>query len=211
MPRSFESLKGVARPGNVPNSELATELCDKGCIEENPNANLSPSAVSPIDRAFAALLSSFAEGFTLFAIAHVSMTPVDESYPTEAKAEQPENISIPKGSRSLTLVSSTHLEVTRSASESGTDRPHTGLPPSADVGLAEIYDAPSFDADRSNWLAWSWSIAADRWRHWRHEREIRKAVVTLEELDDRTLRDIGIPDRSQIEQAARYGRKRALD
>jgi len=206
MPRSLESLKAVARPHNVANCELTTELCGKGRGEESPNANSPPRAVSPIDRSFAALLSSFMEGFALFAMAHC--------YPAEAKSEQPEDISvadisIAKGSRSLTLVSSTHPEVTRSASESAPGRPHTG--PSADVGLAEIYDTRSFDADRSNWLARSWSIAVERWQHWRYEREITKAVATLEELDDRTLRDIGIPDRSEIEQAARYGRKWALD
>jgi uncharacterized protein YjiS (DUF1127 family) len=34
----------------------------------------------------------------------------------------------------------------------------------------------------------------------RREREIKKAVAALAKLDDRTLRDIGIPQRSQIEQ-----------
>jgi uncharacterized protein YjiS (DUF1127 family) len=203
MPPSFESPRGVMIPHDVQNCELTSELCDKGSVEENPNANLSPRAISPIDRAIAALLASFAEGFALFAAAYF--------HPSEAKPEQPEKISVPKGSRSLALVSSTHPEVTRSAPERSTDRPHTGFPPSADVRLAEIHDSPSFDADHPTWLAWSWSIALDRWQHWRHEREIRKVVATLEELDDRTLRDIGIPDRSQIEQAARYGRKWELD
>jgi uncharacterized protein YjiS (DUF1127 family) len=40
----------------------------------------------------------------------------------------------------------------------------------------------------------------------RREREIKKAVAALEKLDDRTLRDIGIPQRSQIEQVVRYCR-----
>jgi len=41
---------------------------------------------------------------------------------------------------------------------------------------------------------------------WRREREIKKAVTALAEFDDRTLRDTGIPHRSQIEQIVRYGR-----
>jgi uncharacterized protein YjiS (DUF1127 family) len=36
------------------------------------------------------------------------------------------------------------------------------------------------------------------------EREIRRAVDALAKLDDGTLRDIGIPDRSQIELVVRY-------
>jgi hypothetical protein len=36
------------------------------------------------------------------------------------------------------------------------------------------------------------------------EREIKKAVAALAELDDRTLRDLGIPHRSHIEQTVRY-------
>jgi uncharacterized protein YjiS (DUF1127 family) len=42
--------------------------------------------------------------------------------------------------------------------------------------------------------------------HGRREREIKKAVAALAKLDDRTLRDIGIPRRSQIEQVVRYCR-----
>jgi uncharacterized protein YjiS (DUF1127 family) len=40
----------------------------------------------------------------------------------------------------------------------------------------------------------------------RREREIKKAVAALARLDDRTLWDIGIPERSQIEQVVRYCR-----
>lgn len=161
MPRSFESLKGVMRPHDVPNCELTSEST-RAASKKIRTQIRTPRAISPIDRAIAALLSSFAEGFALFAAAYF--------HPTETKPEQPEKISVPKGSRSLALVSSTHPEVTRSAPERSTDRPDTGFPPSVDVGLAEIHDSPSFDADRPTWLAWSWSIAVDRWQHWRHER-----------------------------------------
>jgi hypothetical protein len=36
------------------------------------------------------------------------------------------------------------------------------------------------------------------------ERQIQKAVAALAELDDGTLRDLGIPDRSHIESTVRY-------
>lgn len=40
--------------------------------------------------------------------------------------------------------------------------------------------------------------------HARREREIRRAVAALKELDDRTLRDLGIHGRSEIEGMVRY-------
>jgi uncharacterized protein YjiS (DUF1127 family) len=50
--------------------------------------------------------------------------------------------------------------------------------------------------------------AAARWigARWRREREIRRAVDALAKLDDGTLRDIGIADRSQIDPVVRYCR-----
>ena len=164
---------------------------------DSSDADLSLIAVSPIDRAFAALLSSFAEGFTLFAMAHVSMTPVDESYPSEAKAGQLEQISARERPKFLTIVSSTQPEVTKSELESGTGRTqHRFEALSPDASLVERSNA-------RNWLARSWGVIVNRWQNWRREREIEKAVAALVELDDRTFRDIGIPDRSQIEHAAR--------
>jgi uncharacterized protein YjiS (DUF1127 family) len=92
---------------------------------------------------------------------------------------------------------------------SDTDRigPGPGAP-SADAGIAKLYRCASFDADWSSRHIWrkAWAAVANRWARWRREREIKEAVATLAEFDDRTLRDIGIPHRSQIEHAARCGR-----
>lgn len=210
MPRSFESLKSVARPHDVPNCGSSAELCDSSSVEENTtrapqldssDKQSSLGVVSPIDRAFAALLSSFAEGFTLFAMAHVSMMPFDESCPSEATAEQLEEVSARERPKFLTIVSSTQPEVTKSELGSGTGRTRPRFKAlSPDASLAEGSNA-------RNWLARSCSVIVNRWRHWRREREIKKAVAALVEFDDRTLRDIGIPDRSQIEDAVRYGKK----
>ena len=57
-----------------------------------------------------------------------------------------------------------------------------------------------------NWLTMAWNAIANRLRNWHREREMRKAAATLAELDDRTLRDIGIPHRSEIEEVVRYCR-----
>jgi uncharacterized protein YjiS (DUF1127 family) len=77
---------------------------------------------------------------------------------------------------------------------------------SADAGIAKFYG--SAYADWSSHHIWRkvWAAVANRWARWRRERQVKRAVATLAEFDDRTLRDIGIPHRSQIEHAARCGR-----
>jgi uncharacterized protein YjiS (DUF1127 family) len=80
--------------------------------------------------------------------------------------------------RSLAVVtSSTSPKVTEAGLEEDTNRPGSTRP---------------------------WSTVRSRWAHWRRKRKIKKVVTVLVELDDRTLRDIGIPHRSQIEQVVRY-------
>ncbi|WP_245286981.1 DUF1127 domain-containing protein [Bradyrhizobium sp. Tv2a-2] len=49
---------------------------------------------------------------------------------------------------------------------------------------------------------------AKLWGHWKDEREIRRAIRELSELDDHTLRDLGIRDRSEIEFTVRFSRPR---
>ncbi|MHC2621310.1 uncharacterized protein YjiS (DUF1127 family) [Bradyrhizobium huanghuaihaiense] len=58
---------------------------------------------------------------------------------------------------------------------------------------------------------WSWLRSAGETltvllAHLRREREIRRAVAALTELDDRTLRDLGIRGRSDVERMVRYCR-----
>jgi uncharacterized protein YjiS (DUF1127 family) len=77
----------------------------------------------------------------------------------------------------------------------------------ADNSLRELNDVKSPRIGRSNrwnWLTLPWEVVVTLWTHGRREREIRRAVAALAELDDRTLRDIGIPHRSHIEQVVRY-------
>lgn len=57
-----------------------------------------------------------------------------------------------------------------------------------------------------SWLTSSWQVFDTLWAHWRSERQIKTAIDALAELDDRTLRDMGIPHRSQIEYTVRYCR-----
>jgi len=57
-----------------------------------------------------------------------------------------------------------------------------------------------------NWLARPWRAIASRRAHWRRQRAIKKAIAASTKLDDGTLRDAGVPHRSQIEQVVRYCR-----
>lgn len=58
-------------------------------------------------------------------------------------------------------------------------------------------------ARRWNWLRSAGEMLTVLRLHFRREREIRRAVAALMELDDRTLRDLGIHGRSEIEWAVR--------
>jgi len=79
--------------------------------------------------------------------------------------------------------------------------------PSAGSGC----EMPARDVSRyrlvhPGWLTVIWRVIAGWWTEWRREREIRQAVAELAEYDDRVLRDMGFPHRSDIERIVRNGR-----
>jgi hypothetical protein len=79
----------------------------------------------------------------------------------------------------------------------------------AGPGSETASEDASSDTDRSNrrhWLTKPWHAIASRWAQRRREREIKKAIAGLVELDCGVLRGIGIPNRSRIEQDVRYRR-----
>lgn len=51
------------------------------------------------------------------------------------------------------------------------------------------------------------TLIATPWSYWRNELEVRRTTRALAEFDDRTLRKLGIPDRSQIEFTVRFCRE----
>lgn len=59
---------------------------------------------------------------------------------------------------------------------------------------------------RWNWLSSIGEPVVALWKHWRRERDIQRAVAALAEYDDRTLRDLGICGRSDIERVVRHSR-----
>ena len=81
----------------------------------------------------------------------------------------------------------------------------TNLLPHASI---ESERAPALDAGRHgrwNCVTSSWHTVLAFWKDRCRERVIKRDIAALVDLDDRTLRDIGIFDRSKIEQVARYG------
>jgi uncharacterized protein YjiS (DUF1127 family) len=84
-----------------------------------------------------------------------------------------------------------------------------GLQPSTNVNAVEPERAAW--ADLRPQRHWSWWAAlgetvAVLLTHWRREREIERAVAALAEYDERTLRDLGINGRADIERVVRYCR-----
>lgn len=230
MLSSSESANGVARRHSIPSRELCFDLRNNSSATHEKMASRladvnSPLAVMPLmpraDRQNTASRSSiftfFMEGFALYgaslgpygAFLRATATSPGKICPTEASAPQPKEMSSRERDRFIVIVSS-NPEVTGYEPENDIDRyrRRSGAP-SENTGLAESYGSRSFDTDRPNhrnWLTKPWISIASRWAHWRREREIKKAVAALAEFDDRTLRDMGIPHRSEIEQVVRYCR-----
>jgi uncharacterized protein YjiS (DUF1127 family) len=75
-----------------------------------------------------------------------------------------------------------------------------------DVSANEEVSQPSRPVDAKRHVLSLAAAAGWIWERWRREREVRRAVDALAKLDDGTLRDIGIPDRSQIDLVVRYCR-----
>lgn len=71
-------------------------------------------------------------------------------------------------------------------------------------GLAAWTEQPQ--RDRGDWLAGLGEKIVAVWTRWRREQEIRTAIRALAEYDDRTLRDLGIQGRADIERMVRYCR-----
>ncbi|MHC2620287.1 uncharacterized protein YjiS (DUF1127 family) [Bradyrhizobium huanghuaihaiense] len=59
---------------------------------------------------------------------------------------------------------------------------------------------------RGNWMSELREKFVALWAHWRREREIKSAIAALSKYDERTLRDLGIHGRADIERMVRYCR-----
>ncbi|MBC9878653.1 DUF1127 domain-containing protein [Bradyrhizobium sp. INPA01-394B] len=92
--------------------------------------------------------------------------------------------------------------------ERPTLRPH-GPPDGGNGNVVTLDRVRRLDAQPARRWSWLHSLGETLTvlsSHLRREREIKQAVAALMELDDRTLRDLGMCDRSDIERMVRYCR-----
>jgi uncharacterized protein YjiS (DUF1127 family) len=158
-------------------------------------------AMGRADAPWQSVLWFFLEGFALYgASVHWVATTAVTAIATEVDAQQRHSSGRSKQQKSISLVSpAACAETSILGREGATDRTalETRMLSTRD-GLAS--PARGVDRYRSvhpGWPAIIWRAIASRWAKWRREREINKAVAALAECDDRELRDMGIPHRSQ--------------
>jgi uncharacterized protein YjiS (DUF1127 family) len=164
-------------------------------------------AAARADRIFTAVISVLIEGFALYAMLYLPPIDPEQSSPAETEG-RPEKLTVRERRRSIAVVSSSaNPEAKQSGPDDRTNKAGSkSEAPSEHASLPKSYRLEVDRSGRRHWLTKSCSGLASKWRHWRHERDIAALVAHLADLDDRTLRDMGIPQRSQIEQAVRYGR-----
>jgi uncharacterized protein YjiS (DUF1127 family) len=169
-------------------------------VTDNPEIGFWPSVMGFI-----------LEGFALYAVSLHSARPFPvESHPDEEIPASSE-ISARERRRFVSLVSAPASQGAISRAEPETDHTRRAGSEVATVGddLGDFDHATSLHAGRSfrwSWLTSCWETVVTFWMHGRKEWEVNRAVAALMNLDDQTLRDIGIPDRSQIKQIVRYCR-----
>ncbi|WP_212491252.1 DUF1127 domain-containing protein, partial [Bradyrhizobium liaoningense] len=83
-----------------------------------------------------------------------------------------------------------------------------GLPPKESNVIASELAAgvEQRPPSRGNWMGELGERVVALWTHWRRERAIKSAVAALAKYDQRTLRDLGIHGRADIERMVRYCR-----
>jgi len=173
----------------------------------------SPSiklAVTRTDREDVALWSSmfasFVRAFALHGASYCNLLHAIATSPVESCSVQTEaeRLAVRERRRPRAVSStSTRPKLTEIGLEQEANRSQAR---SEAAVLAEFDGSPPF-ADRPNprhWLTSPCSTVASRWMQWRRERQIKKAAAALLALDDRTLQDIGIAHRSEIERVVRY-------
>lgn len=172
-----------------------SDFVDSSAWETLPNA---VDAVAEADRSsessWSAAFTWIMEGFLLYgASLHPNSAFPIALLPAERDIPQPAEVSPSRGFSSVGL----HAE------SSGRTAPRAGQGAGWNIfgaggGAAAGVVRRSARQPRQ--------FIADVWTNWCREREIRRAVSALEQFDDRTLRDMGIPSRSRIDHAVRYCR-----
>lgn len=110
------------------------------------------------------------------------------------------------------VVTHSGLRDTPSAPAHSAEPDATALPPKETIAKSLAASVRPRAARLFQGPLWGrkWSIKtliATSWSHWRNEIEVRRTTRALAGFDDRTLRKLGIRDRSQIELTVRFCRE----
>jgi hypothetical protein len=144
------------------------------------------------------LFTFFMEGFALYG-AMLHPDGIIPLYADRARAGVPGKEGTCQGGRGR--LRPVVLVATGPGSESSADKKVLEIA-TAKAGLAGSKRIPSVGSDLQTGISSQETVA--RWSHPRRERETKRAVDALAELDARTLRAMGILDRSQIDWVVRY-------
>jgi uncharacterized protein YjiS (DUF1127 family) len=102
-----------------------------------------------------------------------------------------------------------HRQRPAGGQQSATAYANGGSQPSENSDVVELTRATWTDARPArhwNWLTSLGETVATLWTRWRRERQIKRGIAALAQYDDRSLLDLGICGRSDIERVVRYGR-----
>ncbi|MGY8661402.1 DUF1127 domain-containing protein [Bradyrhizobium sp. UFLA05-109] len=162
------------------------------------------------DAVWQSVLWFFVEGFALYgASVHWVATTAVTTIANEVDARQRQKHARSKRREFVSLASlHARAEITMVERDGAADRTaiETWTPATRDAFASSAREVDRYRLVHPNWSAMIWRAVAGGWAKWRREREIKEAVATLAEYDDRMLRDMGILHRSQTEQIIRYGR-----
>ncbi|WP_445220602.1 DUF1127 domain-containing protein [Bradyrhizobium sp. Pa8] len=107
------------------------------------------------------------------------------------------------------------VHIIRASATPGLTGPQRTAADGGRCGSQQQESGNAIEFERAAWASayslrnWTWleSLAvtiSTFWAHWRREREITRAVAALSQYDDRTLRDLGICGRAEIERVVRF-------
>jgi uncharacterized protein YjiS (DUF1127 family) len=192
-------LSDESRNRRDPTQTLARSGADANSVPETVAAMTLAGATWP------SVLWLFLEGFALYGASLYGITTAPVSATASEGVPQPRELSWRERRRSISLVSSSaNAEMIARERERRVDQ--IGLL-SGTRSATDGYETRAVNqSSRRGWRIRTWRAIAGRWAKWRREQEIKGAVAALEEFDDRTLRDMGMRSRAEIEQAVRYGR-----
>ena len=203
--RRSSSPGHVARVGPRPGRDIHSQ----GSMPTTVISEAGPAA-GPAEAIWRSVFWFFLEGFALYgASVHWVASTAVATIASEVEAQERQRPARRERRNSISLVSAAaHTGATVPGREDAIDQPASGtrMPSMRDGILSSAREVDRYRLVHPGWLALIWRATASRWARWRRERQIGKAVAALAEYDDRTLRDMGIPHRSQIEQLVRDGR-----